>query len=112
MMKSEKREKKEKVKICGKIETMLQIIGLAGLRPTRKAVSKITSPPYDVIKPGSSLENFLKKNKDSLYHVILGRDPVFALQRLIEKSLLKKDDQSCFYVYEQQSRVKRDINNI
>lgn len=90
---------------------MVRIIGLTGLRPTRKAIGKITSPPYDVIKPGTSLEDFLRKNEDSLYHAILGRDPIFAFRRLIEKGLFKKDNQPCFYVWEQQSRVKRDTNS-
>ena len=80
---------------------MVEIIGLAGLRPARGKISSVTTPPYDVIKPGTPLESLLKANEDSLYHVILGGDPCSALNRLISQGALQRDDEPCFYIYEQ-----------
>jgi len=80
---------------------MSEIIGLTGLRPTKEYISKVTCPPYDVIKPGTQLEAFFKSKNDSLFHVILGENPSTALENLITKGILQKDDEPCFYVYEQ-----------
>jgi len=38
---------------------MVATIGLTGLRPDPARVSRIASPPYDVIKPGTPLEKLL-----------------------------------------------------
>lgn len=80
---------------------MTQINGLIGLRPIQDKIERITVPPYDVIKPGSKLENELQNNIDSLYHITLGNDPVKALARLLDEGYLRKDEVPCFYVYEQ-----------
>ncbi len=80
---------------------MVATIGLTGLRPDPAQASKITSPPYDVIKPGTPLEQFLKKQPKSLFHVILGDQPKEALARLVSEGLLVEDDEPAYYVYEQ-----------
>ena len=80
---------------------MVEIIGLTGLRPTRATVGEVTTPPYDVIKPGSPLESWLRANQNSLYHVTLGKDPASTLRRLLGRGILQQDDEPCFYVYEQ-----------
>jgi uncharacterized protein (DUF1015 family) len=81
---------------------MVEIIGLTGLRPTQATIGALTTPPYDVIKPGSPLESRLRANPSSLYHVTLGTDPATSLGRLIDQGILQSDDEPCFYVYEQQ----------
>lgn len=82
---------------------MNEICGLVGLRPAdNEAIERISAPPYDVIKPGSQLEQVLKGNSSSLYHITLGTFPEVSLQELITKKALIKDDLPCFYVYEQQ----------
>lgn len=80
---------------------MVATIGLTGLRPNPAQASKITSPPYDVIKPGTPLEQFLKKQPKSLFHVILGDQPKEALAQLVSEGLLVEDDEPAYYVYEQ-----------
>ena len=40
---------------------MVATIGLTGLRPDPSHVSRIASPPYDVIKPGTALEKLLEQ---------------------------------------------------
>jgi len=80
---------------------MIEIIGLTGLRPTREKIKYFTCPPYDVIKPGTKLETILSANPDSLYHITLGSNPVGALTKFISEGTLQKDDEPCFYVYEQ-----------
>ncbi len=80
---------------------MAKIFGLAGLRPAKAWAEKVTCPPYDVIKPGTSLEKLLQSNPDSLYHVILGDSPVAGLAALREKGILIDDEEPGFYVYEQ-----------
>ena len=75
--------------------------GLIGLRPRPKTADKVSAPPYDVIKPGSNLEEFLKKRPESLYHATLGEDPVEALRDMMAKELLIPDLEPCYYVYEQ-----------
>ena len=80
---------------------MTKIYGLAGYRPAKDYVKAVTCPPYDVIKPDTLLDSLLKANADSLYHVILGDEPVAALGRLIDSGALVADGQSAFYVYEQ-----------
>lgn len=88
---------------------MVATIGLTGLRPDPAHVSKITSPPYDVIKPGTPLESRLSSERDSLFHIILGQDPKGAMDRLVAEGKLVADDVPSYYVYEQrwgdQSRV-------
>ncbi len=80
---------------------MVATEGLVGLRPQKKHASRLTSPPYDVIKEGSPLAARLAANPDSLYHVILGEHPAGALRALIERGVLERDDEPAYYVYEQ-----------
>lgn len=80
---------------------MPAIDGITGLRPAPDRVAAVASPPYDVIKPGSAIETLLRDRPDSLYHVILGDDPVAALERLQGDGALIADDEPCFYVTEQ-----------
>lgn len=80
---------------------MTEIIGLKGLRPTPGKAGVFTSPPYDVIKPGTPLERLLQGNPQSLYHIILGTNPAAALQQFKDTSLLVEDDEPCVYIYEQ-----------
>jgi uncharacterized protein (DUF1015 family) len=80
---------------------MVDIIGLTGLRPAQATIAEVTTPPYDVIKPGSPLESWLRASPNSLYHVTLGTDPAATLGRLIDRGILQQDDEPCFYVYEQ-----------
>ncbi|MEM8606561.1 MAG: DUF1015 family protein [Myxococcota bacterium] len=88
---------------------MVATIGLTGLRPDPTHVSTITSPPYDVIKPGTPLESRLRDEPDSLFHIILGSQPKQAMDRLASEGKLVEDDEPAYYVYEQswgdQSRV-------
>jgi uncharacterized protein (DUF1015 family) len=81
---------------------MVEIIGLTGLRPTQATIGEVTAPPYDVIRPGSPLESWLRAVPNSLYHVTLGPEPAATLGRLIDRGVLQQDDEPCFYVYEQQ----------
>jgi uncharacterized protein (DUF1015 family) len=80
---------------------MVAVLGLHGLRPAPAHAARVTSPPYDVIKPGSRLEALLAKDPASLYHVILGEDPVGAVARMEREGFFVPDDEPCFYVYEQ-----------
>lgn len=80
---------------------MVATIGLVGLRPRPDHAARVTSPPYDVIKPGTKLEARLKSEPASLYHVILGDQPADALSRLRSEGFLVEDDEPCYYVYEQ-----------
>lgn len=80
---------------------VVAISGLVGLRPNPATVADVTSPPYDVIKPGSALEAKLAGSPTSLYHVILGNDPRAALDQLVERGALQEDLEPAFYVYEQ-----------
>lgn len=88
---------------------MQRLKGLAGLRPVQDRIAAITTPPYDVIKPGTELEKLLQGNKDSLYHITLGKDPVVALEDLIARRVLKSDEEPCFYVYEQNYEGKKRV---
>jgi uncharacterized protein (DUF1015 family) len=80
---------------------MAEIAGLNGLRASRDKAAAVATPPYDVIKEGSSLEGLLKGNPDSFWHVTLGEDPVGALAALVERGALEPDPDPAFYVYEQ-----------
>ncbi|MDH3200510.1 MAG: DUF1015 domain-containing protein [Myxococcales bacterium] len=80
---------------------MVATIGLTGLRPDPAQASKITSPPYDVIKPGTPLEKFLRNEPKSIFHIILGEQPKRAMERLASEGLLVEDDEPAYYVYEQ-----------
>jgi uncharacterized protein (DUF1015 family) len=80
---------------------MVATIGLTGLRPDPPQASKITSPPYDVIKPGTPLEKFLNDEPTSLFHITLGDQPKEALERLVSEDLLIEDDEPAYYVYQQ-----------
>jgi len=80
---------------------MVAIRGLSGLRPAAASVARVTSPPYDVIKPGSALEKRLRAEPASLFHVILGEDPPGALGRSRSEGHLVDDDDPALYVYEQ-----------
>src|SRR5688500_15566864 len=80
---------------------MVTTRGLIGLRPAPARAAAVTAPPYDVIKPGSALEALLSKNPDSLFHVTLGADPKGALDALVARGVLVRDDEPSFYVYEQ-----------
>ncbi|MFY9175456.1 MAG: DUF1015 domain-containing protein [Peptococcia bacterium] len=82
---------------------MSEIRGLVGLRPVdNEAMVRISVPPYDVIKPGSKLEEVLRDNPSSLYHITLGNFPEVSLSELIDREELIKDDVASFYIYEQQ----------
>jgi len=82
---------------------MAEIAGLTGLRPGSSGIAKIiTSPPYDVIKPGSGLEKLLQENENSFWHITLGDKPKDALGRLVSRRALIRDDEPCFYVYSQE----------
>ena len=80
---------------------MVATIGLTGLRPDPARVSKIASPPYDVIKPGTPLERFLASERDSLFHIILGDAPAEARDRMVADGALVEDQEPAYYVYEQ-----------
>jgi uncharacterized protein (DUF1015 family) len=80
---------------------MVAIAGLVGLRPRPEHAERLTTPPYDVIKEGSPLARRLAANPDSLYHVILGDRPKEALDGLIERGVVVRDDEPALYVYEQ-----------
>lgn len=80
---------------------MAQIAGLSGLRASKEKAEAVATPPYDVIKEGSPLENLLKGRPDSFFHVTLGPDPVGALKSLVQSGALMPDEEPCFYVYEQ-----------
>jgi len=80
---------------------MVATIGLTGLRPDPASVSRIASPPYDVIKPGTPLEKVLNDEPSSLFHIILGDDPEAARDRLIADGSLVEDNEPAYYVYEQ-----------
>ncbi len=80
---------------------MVAIQGLTGLRPDPAHVARVTSPPYDVVKPGTPLEDRLRAEELSLFHVILGDDPSSALRRLEDAGALVPDEEPAFYVYEQ-----------
>lgn len=80
---------------------MIQIKGLIGVRPKKESVERITCPPYDVIKSGTKLESLLQANEDSIYHITLGNEPLEALNAMFEKGIIQRDEEPCFYVYEQ-----------
>ncbi len=80
---------------------MVATIGLTGLRPDPARVSKIASPPYDVIKPGTPLEKLLAAEPSSLFHIILGKHPAAARDRLVADGSLVEDREPAYYVYEQ-----------
>ncbi len=80
---------------------MVATIGLTGLRPNPSRVSRIASPPYDVIKPGTPLEKWLAGEPSSLYHISLGAEPAAARDRLLAEGSLVEDDEPSYYVYEQ-----------
>ncbi|MBW2508917.1 MAG: DUF1015 domain-containing protein [Deltaproteobacteria bacterium] len=80
---------------------MVATIGLTGLRPDPARAPEITSPPYDVIKPGTPLEKLLSQQASSLYHIILGDQPAAARDRMVEDGLLIEDSEPAYYVYEQ-----------
>ena len=81
---------------------MVATLGLIGLRPSVDAVARVTTPPYDVIKPGSPLRARLESEPDSMFHVILGQDPRGALDSLVARGALVGDTEPAYYVYEQQ----------
>jgi len=80
---------------------MAEINGLHGLRPTPAMAAQLCTPPYDVIKEGSSLEKLLSENPSSFFHVTLGPSPAAALADLQQRGVLIPDAEPCFYVYEQ-----------
>jgi uncharacterized protein (DUF1015 family) len=80
---------------------MVATIGLTGLRPDPARVSRIASPPYDVIKPGTSLERLLDQEQSSLFHIILGNQPAETLDRLVADGSLIEDQEPAYYIYEQ-----------
>ena len=80
---------------------MVATIGLTGLRPDPSRVSRIASPPYDVIKPGTPLEKLLEDEPSSLFHIILGDQPAAARDRLLADGSLIEDGEPAYYVYEQ-----------
>jgi len=79
---------------------MTAIAGLTGFIPRPDRVLEAVAPPYDVIKPGTALEQLLQSRTGNLWHVTLGSDPLAALARLTASSL-KPLDVPSFLVYEQ-----------
>jgi uncharacterized protein (DUF1015 family) len=79
---------------------MTAIAGLVGFRPTPDAVTRVTAPPYDVIKPGTPLEARLQAEPGNLWHVTLGPDPLAALARLTAGAFQALEKPTLF-VYEQ-----------
>jgi len=86
---------------------MVATIGLTGLRPDPARVSRIASPPYDVIKPGTALEKLLEREPSSLYQIILGPEPAAARDRLLADGSLIEDAEPAYYVYEQTWEKRR-----
>lgn len=80
---------------------MVSTLGLVGARPAPALVARVTSPPYDVIKPGTALWKRLEAEPLSLFHVILGEQPAAAFDRLRAEGALVPDDEAAYYVYEQ-----------
>jgi len=80
---------------------MVKISGISGLMATGKSISKLTAPPYDVIKEGTQLWGSLKKTPESLFHVTLGEKPLEALSFLLKNNYLVKIKKPVFVVYEQ-----------
>jgi uncharacterized protein (DUF1015 family) len=80
---------------------MTRIDGLTGYRPAPAKVAAVSVPPYDVIKPQSELEQVLKANPDSLFHVTLGTSPEKAWFALLAQKAVIVDEEPSFYVYEQ-----------
>lgn len=80
---------------------MVATIGLIGLRPDSAQVSKVAAPPYDVIKPGTPLEELLQNEANSLYHISLGDEPAAARDRMLANGSLVEDEEPAYYVYEQ-----------
>jgi len=80
---------------------MVATIGLTGLRPDPARVQGIASPPYDVIKPGTPLEELLSRQANSLFHIILGDEPAAARDRMVDDGSLVEDQEPAYYVYEQ-----------
>jgi uncharacterized protein (DUF1015 family) len=80
---------------------MVATIGLTGLRPDPARAPEIASPPYDVIKPGTPLDQLLSQKASSLYHIILGDQPAAARDRMVDDDLLLEDSEPAYYVYEQ-----------
>ncbi|MDB4285861.1 DUF1015 family protein [bacterium] len=80
---------------------MAEIKGLTGLRPSIDQVSRVSAPPYDIIKPGSGLAKVLQSNANSLYHVLLGAEPAKKLRTLVDRGALEKDATPSLYIYEQ-----------
>ncbi len=80
---------------------MVATTGLVGYRPAPALVTRVTSPPYDVIKPGSELWARLSAEPLSLFHIILGSEPAAAFERLKGDGALVPDDAPAYYVYEQ-----------
>lgn len=80
---------------------MVATIGLTGLRPSPDRVSRVASPPYDVIKPGTQLETRLAAEPSSLFHISLGDEPAAARDRMVAEGALIEDGEPAYYVYEQ-----------
>lgn len=80
---------------------MVATLGLVGARPAPSLVTRVTSPPYDVIKPGTPLWRLLEDEPLSLFHVILGAEPAAAFERLRAEGAFVEDGEPAYYVYEQ-----------
>lgn len=96
---------------------MANIRPFKGIRPPQKYVSKIASPPYDVINSKEAKE-YVKKNKISFLHVVkpeidlpdntdIYNDAVYKkgkenLQKLISDGYLVQDKLPSLYIYRQQ----------
>ncbi len=88
---------------------MTAIKGMTGFRPSPDSLLSFVTPPYDVIKPGTQLEDLLSSNPKSIYHITLGPNPKEALNTLIDEGSLLREDAPCFYVYEQQWNNNRRL---
>lgn len=81
---------------------MPKIAGLKGYCPNERYISEVTSPPYDVIKPGSPLENLLKQKENALYHILLGSEPVATLQKFLNQGVFTECTEPSHFVYKQE----------
>lgn len=83
---------------------MVEVIGLTGIRPSRSRIAEFAAPPYDVVEKGSELEALLKERNSAAAFTLESnpsRELFDKLIILINNGTLEKDDEPCFYVYEQ-----------
>ncbi len=86
---------------------MVDITGIAGIRPRREVAARVVTPPYDVIRQGDRLWDELDGREESWLHVILGNQPRAAMAKLLEKNIFVADEEACYYVTLQESGFSR-----